>query len=110
MEIVARSFQDGTPGRHRKLELLLNHAPKFDITIFGGESHVNYNRILLSSVLAGENSIDELTLNDLKWYQTNRIGLQLAYGFSRSSLTDGVQVLFSPHIDLPFDNWRRGHN
>ena len=32
------------------------HAPVFDITIFGDETHVNYNRILLSSVLAGEKS------------------------------------------------------
>ena len=36
------------------VEQILHHAPKFDITIFGDETHVNYNRILLSSVLAGE--------------------------------------------------------
>ena len=27
---------------------------KFEITVFGDETHVNYNRIMLSSVLAGE--------------------------------------------------------
>ena len=37
------------------VEQILKHARKFDITIFGDETHVNYNRILLSSVLAGEN-------------------------------------------------------
>jgi len=59
------------------LEQILTHAPKFDITVFGDETHVNYNRILLSSVLAGEKTIDEIALNDLSWYQNNRIGLQL---------------------------------
>ena len=44
----------------------------FDITIFGDETHVNYNRILLSSVLAGEKSADEIMLNDLDWYQRER--------------------------------------
>ena len=59
------------------LEQILKHAPKFDITVFGDETHVNYNRVLLSSVLAGEKTIDEIALNDLEWYQSNRIGLQL---------------------------------
>ena len=36
------------------VEQILKHPPKFEITIFGDETHVNYNRILLSSVLAGE--------------------------------------------------------
>ena len=36
------------------LEQILKHSPKFRITVFGDETHVNYNRILLSSVLAGE--------------------------------------------------------
>ncbi len=38
------------------VEQILKHAPKFEITVFGDETHVNYNRILLSSVLAGEKS------------------------------------------------------
>ena len=36
------------------VEQILKHDHNFDITIFGDETHVNYNRILLSSVLAGE--------------------------------------------------------
>ena len=35
------------------VEQILKHAPRFEITIFGDETHVNYNRILLSSVLGG---------------------------------------------------------
>jgi len=59
------------------VEQILKHAPKFEITIFGDETHVNYNRILLSSVLAGEKSLDDITLNGLEWYQQNDIRLKL---------------------------------
>jgi len=59
------------------VEQILRHAPKFQITIFGDETHVNYNRILLSSVLAGEKSTDDIVLNSLEWYQKNNIDLRL---------------------------------
>ncbi len=59
------------------VEQILRHAPKFEITIFGDETHVNYNRILLSSVLAGEKSADDIILNGLDWYRNNGIDLKL---------------------------------
>jgi nitrite reductase (NADH) large subunit len=59
------------------VEQILKHSPQFAITVFGDETHVNYNRILLSSVLAGERSADEITLNTLEWYQKNDIRLRL---------------------------------
>jgi nitrite reductase (NADH) large subunit len=59
------------------IEQILKHAPKFGITVFGDETHVNYNRILLSSVLAGEKSADDIVLNSLDWYERNRIRLRL---------------------------------
>src|SRR2546428_2146034 len=59
------------------VEQILKHAPRFEITVFGDETHVNYNRILLSSVLAGERSADEITLNPLEWYRRNEIRLRL---------------------------------
>ena len=59
------------------VEQILRHKPKFAITIFGDETHVNYNRIMLSSVLAGEKSLDDIVLNGLDWYQQNGIDLRL---------------------------------
>src|ERR1700687_1801989 len=59
------------------LEQILKHRHDFDISVFGDETHVNYNRILLSSVLAGERSADDITINSLAWYQENNIGLRL---------------------------------
>lgn len=59
------------------VERILKHKARFEITIFGDETHVNYNRILLSSVLAGEKSGDEIVLNSLEWYKQNEITLRL---------------------------------
>jgi nitrite reductase (NADH) large subunit len=59
------------------VDQILRHAARFEITIFGDETRVNYNRILLSSVLAGERTSDDITLNTLDWYQRNGIDLRL---------------------------------
>ncbi|MDR7097114.1 nitrite reductase large subunit NirB [Hydrogenophaga laconesensis] len=60
----------------RTLEELLKIAPGlYDITVFGAEPHPNYNRILLSPVLAGEQTLDEIVLNDWSWYTNNGITL-----------------------------------
>ena len=62
----------------RTLEELLKIAPgKYDITVFGSEPHPNYNRILLSPVLAGEMTVQEIILNDLDWYAKNDITLHV---------------------------------
>ena len=62
----------------RTLEELLKLAPGlYDITVFGAEPHPNYNRILLSPVLAGEQTFEEIVLNDLNWYADNGIKLLL---------------------------------
>ncbi|MDP2829043.1 MAG: nitrite reductase large subunit NirB [Sulfuricellaceae bacterium] len=62
----------------RTLEELLKLAPElYDITVFGAEPHANYNRILLSPVLAGEQTIQDIMLNDVDWYADNGITLHL---------------------------------
>ena len=62
----------------RTLEELLKIAPElYDVTVFGAEPHPNYNRILLSPVLAGEQTIDEIILNPLSWYAEHGIRLHL---------------------------------
>ena len=60
----------------RTLEELLALAPDhYDITVFGAEPYGNYNRILLSPVLAGEKTVQDIMLNDDQWYEKNRITL-----------------------------------
>ena len=60
----------------RTLEELLKIAPDtYDITVFGAEPYGNYNRILLSPVLAGEKRIDDIMLNTVEWYEEHKIKL-----------------------------------
>jgi nitrite reductase (NADH) large subunit len=60
----------------RTVEALLERAPDlYDITVFGSEPYGNYNRILLSPVLAGEKSVDDIMLNTEQWYDDNNITL-----------------------------------
>ena len=60
----------------RAIEEILERDPaRYRITIFGAEPRVNYNRIMLSPVLAGEKSFEEIVLNDERWYASNNIEL-----------------------------------
>ncbi|MDE3208540.1 MAG: nitrite reductase large subunit NirB [Pseudomonadota bacterium] len=64
----------------RTIEELLKLAPdSYFITIIGAEPHVNYNRILLSPVLAGEQELNDIILNDKDWYETHGIRLLLEH-------------------------------
>jgi nitrite reductase (NADH) large subunit len=59
------------------VEQILKYPKQYDITVFGDETHVNYNRVMLSSVLAGEKSEDDVTINSREWYQKNDIDLHV---------------------------------
>src|SRR3954468_441187 len=67
---------NGMAGMRTVEELLkLENSQRFRITVFGAEPHVNYNRIMLSSVLAGDKSVDEIVINSREWYAENGITL-----------------------------------
>jgi nitrite reductase (NADH) large subunit len=60
----------------RTVEELLAQAPDlYDITIFGAEPHLSYNRILLSAVLAGEKTLGEIMVHPRSWYDERGIAL-----------------------------------
>jgi nitrite reductase (NADH) large subunit len=60
----------------RTLEEILSRAPgEFSITVFGAEPHGNYNRIMLSPVLAGEKTFESITTHPRSWYEENGIEL-----------------------------------
>jgi nitrite reductase (NADH) large subunit len=62
------------PGR--MLEHLLEAAPnRYRVTIFNAEPRVNYDRIMLSPVLAGEKSFEEIVIHGDGWYIRNGITL-----------------------------------
>ncbi|WP_066769966.1 nitrite reductase large subunit NirB [Sphingobium sp. CCH11-B1] len=66
---------NGMAGCRAIEELLARDAGRYRVTIFGAEPHVNYNRIMLSPVLAGEKTFDQIVINDAAWYADNDIEL-----------------------------------
>ncbi|CDO34276.1 Nitrite reductase (NAD(P)H) [Novosphingobium sp. KN65.2] len=66
---------NGMAGCRAVEEILARDPNRFDITIFGAEPRVNYNRIMLSPVLAGEKTFDEIVINTQQWYDENGITL-----------------------------------
>ncbi|MET0053045.1 MAG: nitrite reductase large subunit NirB [Candidatus Thiodiazotropha sp.] len=87
----------------RTLEELLKLAPEqFDITVFGAEPHPNYNRIMLSPVLAGEKTIDDIVLNPMDWYTQNGITLKTGQAVTRIDRTKRCVITGSGE-ETPYD-------
>jgi nitrite reductase (NADH) large subunit len=60
----------------RALEELFDRAPgAYEVTIFGAEPRVNYNRIMLSPVLSGEKAFEDILIHDDAWYEMHGITL-----------------------------------
>jgi len=66
---------NGMAGMRTVEELLKLDAGMYDITVFGAEPRVNYNRILLSPVLAGEKQPEDIVLHPRAWYEEHGIDL-----------------------------------
>ena len=80
-------------------ELLKLDSDQHQITVFGAEPHGNYNRILLSPVLAGEKRFEDIVTHDRAWYAKHGILLYtgnpvVAIDRARRVVTalDGLQV------------------
>ncbi|GIQ68790.1 NAD(P)/FAD-dependent oxidoreductase [Xylanibacillus composti] len=96
------------------IEHLLKLAPqKYEITIFGSEPHPNYNRIMLSSVLAGDTEMKDIVINDWDWYKDNQITLHAGHTVNKvdtknktvatdTGITESYDELILATGSLPF--------
>ena len=66
---------NGMAGCRAVEEILARDPGRYSIAIFGAEPRVNYNRIMLSPVLAGEKAFDDIVINSAEWYEENGIEL-----------------------------------
>ncbi|MEO9132025.1 MAG: nitrite reductase large subunit NirB [Sphingomonas sp.] len=66
---------NGMAGCRAIEEILARDANRYRITIFGAEPRVNYNRIMLSPLLAGDKAFEDIVINDSAWYADNAIDL-----------------------------------
>ncbi|MEV4706229.1 nitrite reductase large subunit NirB [Actinoplanes sp. NPDC049316] len=67
----------------RTVEEILARDGGFAVTMFGDEPYGNYNRIMLSNVLAGVEDESGIFLNDLSWYADNGITLHTGTRITR---------------------------
>ena len=92
----------------RTLEELLKLEPeRYAITVFGDEPHPNYNRIMLSPVLAGEKRFDEIMLNERSWYHEHGITLHTGAPVTaidrvkrKVTAADGAEALDALHAPV----------
>ncbi len=75
---------NGMAGMRTIDEVLARDRARFDIEVIGAEPYPSYNRILLSSVLAGDKDIGDIILHPREWYAAN--GIRLATGETVVSL------------------------
>src|ERR1700737_3466954 len=87
----------------RAVEELIARAPeRFDITVIGAEPHPNYNRILLSAVLAGEKTLDEIVVNPHGWYAGH--GIRLLAGTRATAIDRAARrIALADGASLPYD-------
>ena len=80
------------PGR--MLEYLFEKdSQAYDVTIFNAEPRVNYNRLMLSPVLSGEKTYDDIITHDDNWYVDN--GVTLHKGAKVSSIDRKLKTVTS---------------
>ncbi|MGG4131153.1 nitrite reductase large subunit NirB [Paenibacillus illinoisensis] len=84
------------------VEQILKLTSRYDITVFGTEPYPNYNRIMLSYVLEGSKTIDDIVLNDLHWYEDNGITLHTGTTVSRID-ADTREVVTNEGTRVPYD-------
>lgn len=93
---------NGMAGMRTVEEILSRDADKYEIIVFGAEPRENYNRIMLSPVLSGEKSFDDIIINTREWYVENDITL-----FAGDAVTtinaDDKTVSSARGITLPYD-------
>ena len=84
------------------IEHLLKKTKDMDITVFGTEPYVNYNRVLLSTVLSGESLPDDIILNPQEWYDKN--GIKLHTGTTITKIDKDKEIVVSDKGDYhPYD-------
>ena len=86
----------------RMLEHLTEAAPSaFDITLINAEPRGNYNRIMLSPVLSGEKTYQEIITHDDAWYAER--GITCRFGERATGIDRARKVVSTPSGDVPYD-------
>ena len=93
---------NGMAGCRAVEEVLKRDPGRYEIAIFGAEPRVNYNRIMLSPVLAGEKAFADIVINDEAWYRDNGITLHAGRTVTVLDLA-GRRVLAEGGLEVGYD-------
>jgi len=86
----------------RALEHLLDtEFGKWDVTLFGAEPRGNYNRIMLSPVLSGEKTYEEIVTHDAQWYADH--GVTCRFGEGVTGIDRERKVFTTARGETPYD-------
>ena len=87
----------------RALEQLIEADPNaYDVTLFNAEPRGNYNRIMLSPVLSGEKTYEEIVTHSAEWYEEN--GVTCRFGERVANVDRARKVVIAENGDeLPYD-------
>ncbi len=93
---------NGMAGARFVEEVLARHGSDlFEIVVFGDEPYGNYNRILLSNVLAGTHDPQDIFVNPLPWYEEN--GVKLHVGIRAGTIDRKAKVVSADNVTEPYD-------
>lgn len=86
----------------RVIEQLVEQAPgAYDITLFNAEPRGNYNRIMLSPVLSGEKTYDEIVIHDDDWYAAH--GVTCRFGEKVIAIDRAQKLVMGEKGGVPYD-------
>ncbi|MFM9279110.1 nitrite reductase large subunit NirB [Paenibacillus jiagnxiensis] len=84
------------------LEQMIKLGGRYDIQVIGSEPHPNYNRIMLSYVLEGTKTIDDIVLNDWSWYEQHGIQLHTGTAVTRID-AEARKIHTDTGLEIPYD-------
>lgn len=93
---------NGMAAGHMLEELFDRGNDEYEVTLFGAEPRVNYNRIMLSPVLSGDKTYEEIIIHDDEWYDTHNV--KLVKGVKITSVDREAKCVISADGDkTPYD-------
>ncbi len=85
----------------RMLEHLFDNGGDFDVTLFNAEPRGNYNRLMLSPVLSGEKTYDQIVTHDADWYASH--GVDCRFGEPVVRIDRTKRIVYSNAGGVPYD-------
>jgi nitrite reductase (NADH) large subunit len=85
----------------RVLEHLFEAKADFDVTLFNAEARGNYNRIMLSPVLSGDKSYEDIVTHDADWYEENAVNCH--FGTHVTAIDRAAKTVTSSQGTVSYD-------